>query len=220
MERSGYGYVMKSTMLRDDLGATAKALYAFLCVHADANGECFPSVKSICYYLQIKEDSFHKYKDQLITAGVVTVTKRRQRAQFANNVYRLVDRPYPKKSSMENKPCPEKSGTGNSPAPENPRSGERDTNITSSQENHSYNKTKENIYMLLGKKLTERRKQAGLTKGKLTDSQTARMYVDGLLKSGFTEEQLLNLADRFPAGKCYDSWWNFKDFCLSERGKG
>lgn len=220
MSVSGYGYVMKSTMLRDDLGATAKALYAFLCVHADANGECFPSVKTICHYLQIKEDSFYKYMKQLNTAGVVTVTKKRQGTKFANNVYRLTDRPYREKSSTENKPCPEKPGTRNNPAPENSCSGERVTNIPSSQENHSYNRTKENIYMCLGRKLTERRKQAGLMKGKLTDSQTARMYVDDLLKSGFTEKQLLDLADRFPAGKCYDSWWNFKAFCLSERGKG
>ena len=219
MERNGYGYVMKSTMLRDDLGATAKALYAFLCVHADANGECFPSVKSICHYLQIKEDSFYKYMDQLKTAGVVTVTKKRQGSKFANNVYRLADRPYPEKSCTGNNPYPEKTGTGKDPTPENSGSAVGDTNITNYQENHYYNKTIENIYMLLGQKLTERRKRAGLTKGKLTDSQTARMFVDGLFRSGFTEQELLDLADRFPAGRCYDSWWHFEKFCLSERGK-
>lgn len=108
MERSGYGFVMKSTMLRDDLGATAKALYAFLCVHADANGECFPSVKSICNYLQIQEDTCYKYLKQLKTAGVIEVTKKRQGTRFANNVYRLADRPYRKKTDMENEPYPEK----------------------------------------------------------------------------------------------------------------
>ena len=226
MERSGYGYVMKSTMLRDDLGATAKALYAFLCVHADANGECFPSVKSICHYLQIQEDTCYKYLKQLKTAGIIEVTKKRQGTRFANNVYRLADRPYRKKTDMENEPYPEKndmetgeSNTGNNQALENSSSGERDTNIPSFQENHSFNKTKANIYVILGGKLTERRKRAGLTRGKLTDSQIARMYVDGLLKSGFTEKQLLDLADRFPAGKCFDSWWHFEKFCLSERGK-
>ena len=213
MERSGYGYVMKSTMLRDDLGATAKALYAFLCVHADANGECFPSVKSICYYLRIKEDSFKKYKDQLITAGVVTVTKRRNGAQFANNVYRLVDRPYSEKSSMGNKPCPEKSGTGNNPTPENPRSGERDTNITSSQENHSYNKTTENIYMRLLSLLNEAKSNA-FSKGRLKLGQRAKWVVDGLLEKGYSEAELIQRAQELAKrGSKNLDWYDFEDYC-------
>jgi len=225
----GYGIVLKSTMYQRGLSIEAKAIYALLATHADAEGYCFPQVETICEALEIGEDRFYRHMTKLKAAGLVEVTRKRNGYKFSHNVYRLTDRC---DISLPDFPSPYNGGMisqesypdftyldGASPDFPSPCGG--GTNIPPVNST-TINKTtyKQNIYALLGGKLTERRKQAGLTRGKLTDSQIARMYVDGLLKSGFTEKQLLDFADRFPAGKCFDSWWHFEKFCLSERGKG
>ena len=225
----GYGIVLKSTMYQRGLSIEAKAIYALLATHADAEGYCFPQVETICEALEIGEDRFRKHMNKLKAAGLVEVTRKRNGYKFSNNVYRLTDRcdissmdfPSPYNGGMiPPKSSPDFTGLDDtSPCLSSPCGG--GTNIPPVNST-TINKTtyKQNIYALLGGKLTERRRLAGLTRGKLTDSQIARMYVDGLLKSGFTEKQLLDFADRFPAGKCFDSWWHFEKFCLSERGKG
>ena len=225
----GYGLVRKSTMYQRGLSIEAKAIYALLATHADAEGYCYPQVETICEALEIGEDRFYRHMTKLKAAGLVEVTRKRNGYKFSHNIYRLTDRcdissldfPSPYNGGMiSQKSSPDFTGLdGASPDFTSLCGG--GTNIPPVNST-TINKTtyKQNIYALLGGKLAERRRRAGLTRGKLTDSQMARMYVDGLLKSGFTEKQLLDFADRFPAGKCFDSWWHFEKFCLSERGKG
>lgn len=216
----GYGLITKHVAFNPEITADAKAVYTVLCSLADERGFCYPLVKTIRTYTGLSEYKFHNAMQNLREHGVVQSSQQKEGTTFARNTYQLLDRPHLKKSSAES----EKNSTPRTQnIPEDNPPHPKDLGINQYQNNTNtriLNTTQKNIYVLLGEKLTEKRKQAGITKGKLTDSQTARMYIDGLLKSGFTEEQLLNLADRFPAGRCYDSWWHFEKFCLSERGKG
>ena len=232
-KKLGYGLITKHVALDPEVTADAKAVYMVLCSMADKSGVCNHLVKTIRACTGLSEYRFNKAMQNLRAKGIVTTRQSKEGTTFARNTYQLLDRPYLKISGTTiDKDNPKNLGTGSTDNTQMARtlidsdaipSYPTDLGIKQYQclkIPNDKNNTRKNIYMILGQKLTERRKHAGLTKGKLSDSQTARMCVDGLFKSGFTEKQLLDLADRFPAGKCYDSWWNFKDFCLSERGKG
>ena len=229
----GYGLITKHVALDPEVTADAKAVYMVLCAMADKSGFCNPVVKTIRACTGLSEYRFYKAMNNLRAKGIVTSEQSKEGTTFARNTYQLLDRPYLKMLGTETDvDNPKDLGTGSTGNTQTARtlidsdaipSYPTDLGIKQYQclkIPNDKNNTRKNIYMLLGEKLTERRRQAGLSRGKLTDSQIARVYVDGLFKSGFTEKQLLDLADRFPAGKCFDSWWHFEKFCLSERGKG
>lgn len=232
-KKLGYGLITKHVALDPEVTADAKAVYMVLCAMADKSGFCNPVVKTIRACTGLSEYRFYNAMNNLRAKGIVTSEQSKEGTTYARNNYQLLDRPYLKMLGTETEADnPKDLGTestgntrtahtliGSDAMPSYPT----DLGIKQYQclkIPNDKNNTRKNIYLLLGEKLTERRKQAGLTKGKLSDSLTARMYVNDLLESGFTEEQLLNLADQFPAGKRYDSWWSFKDFCLSEWSKG
>lgn len=232
-KKIGYGLITKHVALDPEVTADAKAVYMVLCAMADKSGFCNPVVKTIRACTGLSEYRFYNAMNNLRAKGIVTSEQSKEGTTFARNTYQLLDRPYLKTLSTGiETDNPNDLGTGSTGDTQTPRTRNDEDAMPSYPTDlgikqyqclkipNDKNNTRKNIYTLLGEKLTERRKQAGLSKGKLTDSQTARMYVDGLLRSGFTEKQLLDLADRFPAGRCYDSWWHFKDFCLSERSKG
>lgn len=232
-KRFGYGLITKHVALDPEITADAKAVYMVLCAMADKSGFCNPVVKSIRACTGLSEYRFYNAMQNLRAKGIVTSEQSKEGTTFARNTYQLLDRPYLKMLGTETEADnPKDLGTGSTGNTQTARTL-IDSDATPSYPTdlgikqyqclkipNNKNNTRKNIYTLLGEKLTERRKQAGITKGKLSDSQTARMCVDGLLKSGFTVKELLDLADRFPAGRCYDSWWHFEKFCLSEREKG
>lgn len=232
-KKLGYGLITKHVALDPEVTADAKAVYMVLCAMADKRGFCNPVVKTIRACTGLSEYRFYNAMTNLRAKGIVTSEQSKEGTTFARNTYQLLDRPYLKTLSTGiETDNPNDLGTGSTGDTQTPRTRNGEDAMPSYPTDlgikqyqclkipNDKNNTRKNIYTLLGEKLTERRRRAGLTRGKLTDSQIARMYVDGLLKSGFTEKQLLDFADRFPAGKCYDSWWHFEKFCLSERGKG
>lgn len=229
----GYGLITKHVALDPEVTADAKAVYMVLCAMADKRGFCNPVVKTIRACTGLSEYRFYNAMNNLRAKGIVTSEQSKEGTTFARNTYQLLDRPYLNTLSTGiETDNPNDLGTGSTGDTQTPRTRNGEDAMPSYPTDlgikqyqclkipNDKNNTRKNIYTLLGEKLTERRRRAGLTRGKLTDSQIARMYVDGLLKSGFTEKQLLDFADRFPAGKCFDSWWHFEKFCLSERGKG
>lgn len=124
---NGYGQVSQQVMRDKSIHAVAKAFYAYLCAYAGSNikddREAFPSVKTIMEDLGIKsEDTFLKYRKQLIDAGYLDIEQQKsQDGKFNRNIYviRLIkrnDQPSPKKSSTENRPlknrAPKKTGHG------------------------------------------------------------------------------------------------------------
>ena len=232
-KKLGYGLITKHVALDPEVTADAKAVYMVLCAMADKRGFCNPVVKTIRACTGLSEYRFYNAMNNLRAKGIVTSEQSKEGTTFARNTYQLLDRPYLNTLSTGiETDNPNDLGTGSTGDTQTPRTRNGEDAMPSYPTDlgikqyqclkipNDKNNTRKNIYTLLGEKLTERRRRAGLTRGKLTDSQIARMYVDGLLKSGFTEKQLLDFADRFPAGKCFDSWWHFEKFCLSERGKG
>lgn len=232
-KKLGYGLITKHVALDPEVTADAKAVYMVLCAMADKRGFCNPVVKTIRACTGLSEYRFYNAMNNLRAKGIVTSEQSKEGTTFARNTYQLLDRPYLKTLSTGiETDNPNDLGTGSTGDTQTPRTRNGEDAMPSYPTDlgikqyqclkipNDKNNTRKNIYMLLGAKLTERRKQAGFTKGKLTDSKTARMCVDDLLESGFTEKQLLDLANRFPVESRYSSWWDFKDFCLRERGKG
>lgn len=111
----GYGQVSRMVMLDRTIHATAKALYAYLCSYAGSDISedryAWPSVKTIMDDLGIKsEDTFQKYRKQLVDAGYMTIEQERDSdGTFKRNVY-VIELIVQKKD-----PTPKKSGTVNRP---------------------------------------------------------------------------------------------------------
>lgn len=125
----GYGLLAQKVMRDKKLHKNAKLIYAYMCSFAgmkkDGERTAFPSVSLQCDELGMSEDTYYKYRKQLIEYGYIKIKKQRKEgAKFDNNLYSIVavpveENPYPKKSGMEPypknpstvKPCTENSGT-------------------------------------------------------------------------------------------------------------
>lgn len=230
MERSGgwydmgegYGVVLKSTMYRSGLSVEAKAIYALLATHADAEGYCFPQVETICEALEIGEDRFYRHMTKLKAAGLVEVTRKRNGYKFTHNVYRLTDRcdislpdftsPY-NGGMIPQESYPDFTGfDGASPDFTSPCGG--GTNIPSVNST-TINKTidKQKIYMRLLSLLNEAKSNA-FSKGRLKLGQRAKWVVDGLLDEGFSEAELIQRAQELAKrGSKNLDWYDFEGYC-------
>ena len=69
----GYGNVYKEVMKKNNLSIEAKAIYSYLSSYAGSNDIAFPSVSLICHELNISENRFRKYKDELINNGIISI---------------------------------------------------------------------------------------------------------------------------------------------------
>lgn len=86
----GYGIIPKLVMMDRDLSIEAKAIYSYIASFAGNGESAFPSVKKICYDLQINEKRFSRHKKVLIDKGYIEVTQERKGGGiFASNVYTI-----------------------------------------------------------------------------------------------------------------------------------
>lgn len=218
----GYGFVMKATMYQRGLSIEAKAIYALLATHADAEGYCFPQVETICEALEIGEDRFYRHMTKLKAAGLVEVTRKRNGYKFSHNVYRLTDRwdisspDFPSlynEGMMTKKSSPDFTGLdGASPDFQSPCGG--GTNIPAVN-NTTINKTtdKQKIYIRLLSLLNEAKSKA-FSKGRLKMGQRAKWVVDGLLDEGFSESELIQRAQELARrGSKNLDWYDFEGYC-------
>lgn len=70
-----YGIINKQVITNKSLSVGAKGLYVYMCGRSGNKGYCMPLVATICNDLGINEVTFHKYKNELIKAGVICVAK-------------------------------------------------------------------------------------------------------------------------------------------------
>jgi hypothetical protein len=120
----GYGLIAQKVMRDSNISPTAKAIYAYLCSFAgvgkDGERTAFPGVTLMMKDLGIKsDDTFYKYKKELVDAGYVTIKKERDKGKFERNLYLInavpvevpqEEKPHPKISGMDS-PYPKSSDT-------------------------------------------------------------------------------------------------------------
>lgn len=88
---NGYGIIKRSIMRNQKLSIEAKAIYSYLVSFAGTHMKAYPSIKLMCKELNISEKRFHKYKNELIEAGHLTIERERTENGFSNNIYILHD---------------------------------------------------------------------------------------------------------------------------------
>lgn len=109
----GYGLIAQKVMRDKDLHPLSKSIYAYLCSFAgvgkDGERSAFPGVSLMMHELGIKtDDTFYKYRKQLVQKGYIKIEKRRQTgAKFDSNIYKIVAVPV---ETPKEKPTPIISG--------------------------------------------------------------------------------------------------------------
>jgi hypothetical protein len=88
---SGYGVIPKAIMQSKDLSIEAKAIYAYLCSFMGSGDTAFPSVKKICFDLDINVKRYYRHMNQLVAGGYIVKTKAYYKVsgQWANNIYTI-----------------------------------------------------------------------------------------------------------------------------------
>ncbi|MEG2353719.1 MAG: helix-turn-helix domain-containing protein [Clostridium sp.] len=84
----GYGIIPKKVM-KLPIQCEAKAIYAYMCSYAGGGNTAFPGVKRMLNDLNISETRFYKFRKELITTGLITVTNTRNCGKQGNNIYTL-----------------------------------------------------------------------------------------------------------------------------------
>lgn len=216
---------MKETMRNEELPTTAKAIYAFLCVHADTDGYSFPGVRLVCDKLGIREDTFYKHMRKLKEAGVVEVYRKHNGSKFSYNVYKLTDRPYPEKQGVANVPPPEKPGVELSPPHQKKAdvvfsSTEKvDANITTPKNTTYGNNTKKennNGFTEQICRLLNEGKRKASSKGRLKP-ETGKLYIGKLLADGVSENQIMEEARNVANAGIDIDWFSFGKQCRKRR---
>lgn len=85
----GYGTVYKEVMKTPKLSIEAKAIYSYLSSYAGGKDTAFPSVDLICHELNISENRFRKYKDELVNQKVIDIKRQRTDNGFSKNIYTI-----------------------------------------------------------------------------------------------------------------------------------
>lgn len=70
-----YGIVNKNVLQNKNISIKAKGLYVYLAARSGNKGCCNPTVSTICSDLHITENSFYKYKNELLSANIITIKK-------------------------------------------------------------------------------------------------------------------------------------------------
>lgn len=112
----GFGIIPKLVMQDKRISVASKGIYAYFCSYAGAGDTAFPSVKKICYDLNINcEDTFRKHMKPLKHLGYIKVEQQKckdefGRLMFSKNIYTLIDKPETQEQ-QDNFPSPKFSGT-------------------------------------------------------------------------------------------------------------
>lgn len=93
MKSLGYGTIPKSVMLDKRLSIQAKGIYTYFCSFAGSGNSAFPKLDNILYHLQISEDTYYKYYNQLIKANYIEVEQRQINGRLGVNDYYLTENP-------------------------------------------------------------------------------------------------------------------------------
>lgn len=100
--------VYKDVTTNNSISPGAKGLYAYLASIAGSSDECYPTIDKIRYDMGITKDTFYKYMNVLIAAGVVKKTQIMVEGnRFGRNVYKLThevyisEKPFPTNSDTE-----------------------------------------------------------------------------------------------------------------------
>lgn len=88
----GYGTVPKLVMRDKHIDSEAKAIYAYICSFAGTGTSAFPGIKIMCEELPMSEKRFHKFKNQLIDNGYLSIERERKSdgSGWGNNIYHLI----------------------------------------------------------------------------------------------------------------------------------
>lgn len=208
---------MKETMLKEELPTTAKAIYAFLCVHADTDGYSFPGVRLACDKLGIREDTFYKHMRKLKEAGVVEVSRKHNGSKFSYNVYKLTDRPYPEKQDIANAPPPEKPGMELSPPHQKKADAffsspkKADANITTPKNTTYGNNTKKennNGFTEQICRLLNEGKRKASSKGRVK-AASGEWTLSELIKAGIGREEITEAAMEIAEKGIDHDWYSF-----------
>ena len=73
MKSLGYGTVPKAVMLDRRLDIQAKGIYVYFCSFTGSGNSAFPKLDNILYHLQISENTYYKYYNQLVKANYIEV---------------------------------------------------------------------------------------------------------------------------------------------------
>jgi len=95
VKANGFGIIPKLAMQDSRLTIEAKAIYSYFCSFAGAGSTAFPSVKKICFDLNISEDRYYKHFAILKRYDYVRVKQIVDNGRFSHNIYTLVEKPFP-----------------------------------------------------------------------------------------------------------------------------
>ena len=80
-------------MTDNRLNVKAKAIYAYFCSYAGNASAAFPKKDTILYHLQLSENTYYKYYNQLVSYNYITVIQRKSNSKFDINDYILNENP-------------------------------------------------------------------------------------------------------------------------------
>lgn len=151
----GFGLLAQHVMRDRSLHKNAKLIYAYLCSYAwgntNAKRTAFPSVGIQCTDLGMSEDTYYKYRKQLITKGYINVEKQKnEKGQFSRNLYYIESIVIPKEGTEELSPKKLGMDQTSKPHPKNPGT-EKPTSEKPSTEKLGTNKKKDKKDKLIKK---------------------------------------------------------------------
>lgn len=86
---NGYGKVYKDVMRNCELTIEAKAIYAYFCSIAGADGFCFPAKRTILNDLHISQDRFYKHLKILLDAEIIERKQENGLGGYGRTIYRI-----------------------------------------------------------------------------------------------------------------------------------
>jgi DNA-binding transcriptional regulator YhcF (GntR family) len=89
----GYGFIPKAVMLDERLDIKAKAIYAYLASFGGSGKTAHPKQAIMLYHLQMCQNTFYTYYNQLLELNYITAEKQRNANKYAENRYRLNEYP-------------------------------------------------------------------------------------------------------------------------------
>lgn len=149
---NGYGQIAQKVMRDKSLHAMSKAIYAYLVSFAGQTRTAFPSVELMLDELGMSEDTFYKYRKQLINKGYIAIEQQQRiSGKFYNNVYVIEVVPSPKSSGTVNS-SPKSSGAVN-PGTNNNRSLKKTSSNKINKDNNKEAAVVVQIESYLGKSI-------------------------------------------------------------------
>ena len=139
MKKGAYGVVYQDVTRDSSLPLATKGLYAYLAAFCGADDECYPSVDTILRETGVSKETFYKYINVLVNAGVVKKEQINKNGRFGKTIYKLTHEI--NVSNLPNtifpttvKPIP-KEPTPRKPTPRNPTTNNNNINSNSINNN-------------------------------------------------------------------------------------